>query len=245
MIADAGHRPWPPPDRPWVMAQTWHDLLFAHWPVRVERVRAVVPSPIEIDTYDGHAWLGIVPFRMTGVRLRWLPAIPGLSAFPELNVRTYVTLGGKPGIYFFSLDAANRAAVVAAQRWFHLPYFHARMSSFWDGLAVRYSSRRMQRECPPGELKARYGPIGKVFRAERESLEHWLTERYCLYAVDSHGTIYRGEIHHLPWPLQRAEVEFQINTMTEPHGIRLPRTPELLHFARHLDVIVWPVQRVR
>src|SRR5262245_39338566 len=119
------HRPWPQPDGPWVMAQTWHDLLFAHWRIDSALLRPQIPSALEIDTFDGEAWIAVVPFRMSGVRLRMAPQVPGLSAFPEVNVRTYVKADGKPGVWFFSLDATNAVAVAAARLTFHLPYFRA------------------------------------------------------------------------------------------------------------------------
>lgn len=122
------HRSWPLPNRPWVMAQTWHDLLFAHWPIEYDQLRKAVPEPLPIDTYDGQARIAVVPFWMSGIRLRDTPALPRVSSFPELNVRTYSTLDGKPGVYFFSLDALNPVAVAVARRLYRLPYFRARMS---------------------------------------------------------------------------------------------------------------------
>src|SRR5215470_11526964 len=154
------HRPWPLPTSPWIMAQSWHDLLFAHWPVDPAVLRSRIPAKLTIDTFDGSAWLGIVPFRMSGVRLRATPALPWLSAFPELNVRTYVTAEGKPGVFFFSLDAANPVAVAAARRFFHLPYFRARMSCRPDGDGIRYASQRTHRGAPSAELRGRYRPLG-------------------------------------------------------------------------------------
>ena len=132
------HRPTPLPRAPWVMKQRWEDLLFAHWPCDMSQLRAQVPAALEIDTFDGQAWIGIVPFRMSGVRLRWVPPLPGTSAFPELNVRTYVRAGARRGVWFFSLDASSPAAVKAARWWFHLPYFHADMRVVADGDSVQY-----------------------------------------------------------------------------------------------------------
>ena len=127
-LTETAHRPWPLPTGPWIMSQSWHDLLFAHWPIDASHLRPLIPAALEIDKFQGEAWIGVVPFRMSGVRLRATPALPTLSAFPELNVRTYVTHGGKPGVWFFSLDAANAIAVSVARAWFHLPYFNARMT---------------------------------------------------------------------------------------------------------------------
>ena len=221
------------------MKQVWHDLLFAHWPIEVAAMRAAVPRAVELDLFEGRAWLGIVPFRMSGVRPRFLPPVPRLSAFPELNVRTYVTHEGKPGVHFFSLDARNPLAVAIARAWFHLPYFRAAMSCVREGEGIRYASVR-----PNAELKGSYRPVGEVFRARPGTLEHWLTERYCLYAYPRGGGLLRSEIHHAPWPLQPAEAAFERNTMARVHGFELPPEPPLLHFARRQDVVVWNPGRV-
>src|ERR1700719_3421285 len=140
ILACTAHRPWPLPSVPWIMAQSWHDLLFAHWQVDAGELRPHIPPQLAIDTFEGNAWLGVVPFRMSGVRLRWTPALPWLSAFPELNVRTYVTMQDKPGVWFFSLDAANAVAVAAARLSFHLPYFRARITCSACGGWIQYSS---------------------------------------------------------------------------------------------------------
>jgi uncharacterized protein YqjF (DUF2071 family) len=239
-----GHRPWPLPPGPWVMAQSWHDLLFAHWPVDAAKLRARIPDRLEIDTFDGQAWLAVVPFRMTGVRLRGTPALPWLSAFPELNVRTYVTRGGKPGVWFFSLDAGNSLAVAIARAWFHLPYFRARMSCTEREGWIHYESERKHRGAPAGLLKAQYRPVGDVFPPQIGSLEYFLTERYCLYAADGRGQIIRGEIHHLPWPLQVAEAVFTGNTMAKAAGVALPARKPFLHFVKRQDVGVWWPERL-
>jgi uncharacterized protein YqjF (DUF2071 family) len=221
------------------MAQVWHDLLFAHWPLAPEILRPLIPAALQLDEFDGQVWLGVVPFRMSGVRLRATPAIPFFSAFPELNVRTYVSFGGKPGVWFFSLDATNAVAVAAARAWFHLPYFRAKMNLIEKDGWVIYQSRRVHRGALDAALKARYRPLGEQFAAAPGSLAHWLTERYCLYAADASQRIYRAEIHHRPWPLQLAETAFAVNTMTRQLGVSLPKIPPLLHFARIQDVRVW------
>ena len=229
------------PAGPWVMAQSWHDLLFAHWPVDAAALRPLIPSPLKIDTFDWSAWLAVVPFRMTGVRLCGTPALPWLSAFPELNVRTYVTCDGKPGVWFFSLDAGNALAVLIARAWFHLPYFRARMRCANQDGWNHYDSERTHRGAPAALLKCRYRPIGEVFSPQSGTLEYFLTERYCLYTTDGHGQIIRGEIHHPPWPLQRAEAELAHNSMAESLGVA-PTLSPLLHFARRQDVLVWTPQ---
>jgi uncharacterized protein YqjF (DUF2071 family) len=242
-LQEVAHRPWPLPAGPWVMAQSWHDLLFAHWPVDAAALRPLVPEQLQINLFEGQAWLAVVPFRMTGVRLRGTPVVPGLSAFPELNVRTYVTCGGKPGVWFFSLDAGNSLAVAIARAWFHLPYFRARMSCAEREGWIQYQSERTHRGAPAGSLKGRYRPVGESFFPQRGTLEYFLTERYCLYAADGRGQINRGEIHHPPWPMQRAEAELAGNSMTESLGIALTSRP-LLHFARRQDVLVWPPGKI-
>jgi uncharacterized protein YqjF (DUF2071 family) len=153
---------------------------------------------------------------------------------------TYVTLGGKPGVYFFSLDAASRAAVWGARTFYHLPYFYAAMKSEEVGDQIAYHCVRGDGSA---EFRGRYGPRAAVQLSTPGSLEHWLTERYCLYTVHE-NEVYRGEIHHQPWPLQAASAELETNSMATVAGIALPETPPLLHFARRLEVLIWPLRRV-
>jgi uncharacterized protein YqjF (DUF2071 family) len=233
------HRPWPLPSGPWVMEQRWHELLFAHWALDPAVLRGAVPPSLPLDLHDGEAWIGVVPFRMSHVTPRGVPPVPGLSAFPELNVRTYVTLDGKPGVFFFSLDAANPLAVAAA-RTLHLPYYYARMSVRRRGDWVDYASRRLPPGARPAELRASYRPTGPVYNARPGSLAYFLTERYCLYTVDRRGRVSRLEIHHPPWPLQNAEADLRLNTTTAPLGLRLPETGPLLHYAARQDMVAWP-----
>jgi uncharacterized protein YqjF (DUF2071 family) len=227
---------------PWIIAQSWENLLFAHWPIAAARLRPFIPAQLALDTFDGQAWLGVIPFRIARLAARGLPPRAGL-AFPELNVRTYVSLEGKPGIWFFSLDAASAAAVIGARAAFHLPYFWARMTMRRDDDGIAYGSLRRHPGMPPAGFAGRYRPIGPVFTANPGMLEDWLTARYCLYAANRYGDIFRTEIHHAPWPLQPAEADISVNTMTAPLGIALP-DPPLLHFARRLDVVTWPPEWV-
>jgi uncharacterized protein YqjF (DUF2071 family) len=223
----------------------WHDLLFMHWPIDAAVLQGKVPAGLEIDTFGGCAWIAVVPFRMTNVRPRPLPPLPWLSAFPELNVRTYVTRGGKPGVWFLSLDAANAIAVRVARARFHLPYIHARMSSRERDGWIDYSSERHaagSAESATGRYHGRYRPIGPASFAPMASLERFLTARYCLYAQSRDGRLFRGEIDHEPWPLQFAQAEVTENTMLAAHGIKTPATPPLLHFARRLDVVAWSLE---
>jgi uncharacterized protein YqjF (DUF2071 family) len=221
------------------MSMAWEDLLFAHWPVPADALRKLIPPGLELDRFENEAWLGVVPFRMADTRLRGLPAVPGTAAFPELNVRTYVTAGGKPGVWFFSLDAGSRLAVRTARTFFHLPYFDARMTVRANDGAVSYESVRTHRGAAAAEFRATYRPLGEIQPAGSGSIEQWLVERYCLYAADRRGRVWRGDIHHAPWPLQRAEAEIERNTMADALSVDLPDTPPLLHFARRLDVAAW------
>lgn len=244
LLDQVDHRPWPPPPTPWVMTQTWYDLLFAHWPIPTDTLRSLVPAQLDLDTYHGQAWLGVVPFGMTRVFPRGTFPVPWLSRFLELNVRTYVTVGDKPGVYFFSLDAANPVAVQVARRWYQLPYYHARMTVRSAGGWLHYRSYRTHRGAAPAEFEARYRPTGEVYSAEPGSLEAWLTERYCLYTVGRQGEVYRGEIHHPRWPLQPAEAVISANSMAAPYALQLPDVEPLLQFARRLETIEWPIARV-
>jgi uncharacterized protein len=233
------HRAWPLPDGPWLMGQTWEDLLFAHWRAPAEAIRGQLPSGLELDLYEGEAWVGVTPFRMGGLRVHGLPPVPFVSSFFELNTRTYVTAEGRPGIWFFSLDASSMLAVEGARRVYKLPYFGADITAERLDGWVRYESRRHDSRGEPATFRARYRPSGAASEAEPGSLEHFLTERYCLYTTDQ-GRLKRAEIHHEPWPLQPAEAEIGENTMP-PSGISLADEKPLLHFAARLDIVVWPL----
>jgi len=238
------HRPWPPPMTPWVMTQRWNDLLFLHYEVPPEMLRVLVPEALELDTYQRRAWLSISPFWMSHLRPPGIPSIPWISQFAELNVRTYVTYKGKPGVYFFSLDASHLSAVWGARIFYRLPYWHAKMKVKGRGKPViTYHSKRSHGP-KPTELRLTYGPTAPSFRCRPGSLEYFLTERYCLYAA-TRKRLYRTDIHHLPWSLEPATAEIQHNTMTKTLGIALPSAPSLMHFSRALNVLVWAPERLR
>ena len=236
------HRPWPLPSGPWRWRQSWRELLFAHWPVPAAMLRPLVPPELELDTFEGSSWVGVVPFRMAGVMHRPLPDLPWISAFPELNLRLYVGHGGKPGVWFLSLDAGNPLAVWAARAFFHLPYYRSRFELSAAGDEIRYRSERVA--APGTRFEARYRPSSEPYRAEPGGLEHFLTERYCLYARSARGSLYRADIHHRPWPLQRAEAHVELNELSEPYGFTLEGAPALLHYAQRLDVVVWGLEAI-
>jgi len=244
LLHATAHRPWPLPERPWIVSQRWQDLLFAHWRVPAEALAARLPPGLALQTFDGSAWLAVVPFRMFGVRGRGLPRVPGLSSFDELNVRTYVERDGRPGVWFFSLDAAQPLAVRAARTAFHLPYLDADMACLPEGEGLRYRSVRTHRGEAPARFEGTYGPVGEVFAARPGSLEHWLTERYCLYAADAANRLYRAEVHHRPWPLQPAWAEIRENTLAAALGLDLGRPPDSLLFSRDIGVVAWWRERL-
>lgn len=232
------------PDGPWVMTQRWHDLLFAHWRCGERDLRPLIPAPLEIDTFDGTPWIGVVPFRMSGVRVRGTPPIPTAHAFLELNVRTYVTLDGRPGVWFFSLDAESSLAVIGARLGVRLPYFRATMRLTRDGERIGYTSDRWRIAGVSASFSATYHGVGDVAEATPRSLDHFLTERYSLFA--SHGKrIWRGDIVHPPWRLQRGIAQIDRNSMVTAAGVRASAHEPLLHFSAVQDVRLWPPSRVR
>jgi uncharacterized protein len=236
ILDEVSHRPWPMPASPWLMTQTWRRLLFAHWRVDPGELRPRVPASFALDLFDGTAWIGIVPFEMSNVAPRGVPSMPYVSEFPELNVRTYVRVGDRPGIYFFSLDAGSTLAVHAARALLNLPYHSAAMTVVPDGDATVYHSRR------PGdaaEFVATYAPDGAPSAPREGSLEYFLTERYCLYHLDHRAKPYRLEIHHPPWALQPARAAIDRNTMGAIHGFRLADRPEFVHYVARQDMVAW------
>ena len=236
-------RPSPTPKHPWVMRMTWSELLFAHWSVEPASVARLLPAGLTLDTRAGLAWVGVVPFLMSNIAPRCCPPIPKLSRFLELNVRTYVTYDGKPGVWFFSLDAESRVAVRVARATFNLPYMDATMClSKDDSGAIEYRSARTHRGEPSAGFDASYQATGEPFQAVPGTLEHWLTARYCLYSADRKGRLYRGEIDHPPWTLSTATWTPRRNTMGEPCSFRLEGEPHLL-FAQPITVRAWMATR--
>ena len=220
------------------MVHWWDDLTFVHWRYRAEDVQRLLPAGLTAQTFDGSAWVSLVPFFLR-VGLPIAPPLPWASQFAETNVRTYVTSAdGEHGIWFFSLDAESQVAVEAARRLYKLPYFRARMSAWPRGRDVEYETSRRDRSGHLAQLRVTYGPRGEPFAAEPGSLEHFLTERYCLYATDEDARLHRAEIHHPPWALQRGEAGITQNTMPPP-GIDLPGDPPHVLFSRRQDVVIW------
>jgi uncharacterized protein len=246
LLNETAHRPWPLPSAAWVMEQTWRDLLFAHWSYPVEEVRAVVPAELPLDTYEGRAWVGVVPFYLENLKPRGVPAFAGVSSlsFPELNVRTYVTIDGKPGVYFFSLDAANTLAVAGARALFHLNYFDADMSITHTPTGIEYTSHRTDPRGAEATFRGHYAATGEVSIPVSGTLEHFLTERYCLYAVRGGESVHRLEIHHRPWLLQPAEADLDAGPMLAAAGLAVPADKPLLHYSAIQPMVGWLPERV-
>jgi uncharacterized protein YqjF (DUF2071 family) len=231
------------------MTQRWNDLLFAHWPVPASSLAALLPDGLQVDTFAGSAWLGVVPFCMDRIRLRGLPSIPGTRSFPELNLRTYVRdpKTGTSGVFFLSLDAGNLLAVAFARSMYSLPYYWSemRIDQRSDREFSFYSRRRLARQ--PVIFKARYrglGPTRKLAENRSGTLEHFLTERYSLFTRNREGQIMRASIHHVPWPLEEAEAEIERNDLASAVGLRLPNLDPVLHYSRRLVVYVWQLERL-
>ena len=224
---------------PWVMHQRWTNLLFAHWPVPPRIVQPLLPPSLTLDTFDGEAWVGIIPFHMSNVRPRFVPPLPWVSAFHELNVRTYVRTGDRSAVWFFSLDASNPLAVRAARAAVHLPYYDARMAVTVaaDG-SVSYCSDRTHRGAPAASFEATYRPEGAIYRAAPGTLDHFLVERYELVSMTRRGLTH-VRIAHPPWPLQRGSAHITRNTMAAASGIELVGEPAHLRFASRVDVRTW------
>ena len=246
LLACIDHRPQPPPRRAFWGHQTWRHLLFAHWPVAAKTVQALLPEGLEVDVFPGDpdvAWIGIVPFEMAGVRPRGLPALPGLSRFCELNVRTYVRHQSTAGVYFFSLDASGAVGVWLAQRAFHLPYYRARMRLQVDaGGQCSLTSQRAG--IPEACFAATYAPAGPSPTATPQSLEHWLTNRYVVFSDFATTGLWRADIHHRPWSLQPATARFDSLGVAAAAKVSVGGEPALLHYVADMQVLIWGPQRL-
>ena len=240
-LREVEHRPWALPRSEWTWRQSWRDLAFIHYRVPAETLRKLIPSGLTLQEFDGSAWVGLVPFRMAGVMKRPWPDLPGFSEFPELNLRTYVDVGGKPGVWFFSLDAASWPVVWGGRNLYRLPYFLAKMrQDFVDG-GWNYSSRR---NVGGTRFVARYRPVGGVFFAEPGTFEHWAAERYCLYSGGRGSSLRRVEVHHAPWPLQRADVAIETCEVLDAAGITPSEDAPVCHYSTGVDVVSFAAETI-
>jgi uncharacterized protein len=249
-LVRTSHKPRPLPAGRWAMTQRWNDLLFAHWPIPAAKAESLLPDWLEADTYQGSAWLGAVPFWLDRIKVRGVPAIPGLRNFPDLNLRTYVRdrTTGTPGIYFFSVDSNNVLAVAAARMVYHLPYFLSEMhlEQRSEREFAFYSRRRFRKD--QVIFKARYrglGPSRRLVEIRGGSFEYFMSERPCVFSVNRGGQPIRANLHHVSWPLEEAEAEIERNDLAAAVGLELPEIEPILHYSRRLAVYVWPAELVR
>jgi hypothetical protein len=255
LLYSVEHRPWLPPDSHWLFSQSWNDLLFAHFAMAPATLRSLVPEAFTLDLYDGAAWLTISPCSVSHVRPSGVPPLPGISYFSQVSLRTYVTMQGKPGLFYFSVDAANLSAVWFARIFFRIPYWHASIQMSGATLHARNPQeqtihlRSSRLHGPkainaPAKFDVIYSPQSEPEQARRGSLDEFLTERYCVYSWNR-GRCYRAEIHHQPWKLQQSRIEIRANSMAEPFGLTLPLRPDLCHFSRSLKMMTWAPERVQ
>ena len=237
-LRQTDHRPWPLPTGRWLVAQTWEDLVFAHWRAEPDGVQALLPNGLEVDVYDGSAWVGVNAFRVESVRLHGTLPVPWLSSFPQLNVRTYVRAGRRPGLWFFSLNTPSLLAAETARRVYRLPWRTCR-------LEIRTPAGRLEINATREEghaFAARLSPRSAPEPAEPDTIEHFLLERYCLYARDR-GRLMRADLHHRPWEVQPAIGGVDLDTISPP-GLGLAGEQPLLHVSRLQDTLAWPLERV-
>ncbi|OIK07631.1 hypothetical protein BIV60_27070 [Bacillus sp. MUM 116] len=229
----------------WIMKQSWRNLLFAHWPIPVNLMRPLIPKPLQLDTYECYAWIGIIVFIIDGIYLRGIPRLPLFAKFPEINVRTYVHYNGKPGVYFLSLDAPHWATYTIARKWYRLPYYQSLIQFWKDHSGFYFNSVRSDRKSPfLAGFNGNFMASSRVFFAGEGTIDQWLTERYCLYSVDKKGNLFCGDIDHIPWPLQTAEADIYKNTLVTPFGFEPPKTQPLLHFSQGVDSVFANIKRV-
>jgi uncharacterized protein YqjF (DUF2071 family) len=244
------NRPRPLPSGRWMLKQRWTDLLFANWPIPAAAIAPLVPEGLQVDTFEGSAWLGAMPFWMDRIQMHGLPPIPGARSFPHLSLRTYVRdpETGTPGVCFLSVEASNLLAAAVGRMFYHLPYHWSEMhmEQRSDREFSFYSRRRFADR--PVLFKARYrglGPTRRLAESRPGTLEYFLIERHCLFSANRAGQSIRANLHHVSWPLEEAEAEIEQNDLAAALGIELPKIAPVLHYSRRLAVYVWPAELVR
>lgn len=239
LLQKIDHRPWPPPEEPWVQKEAWCNILFAHWRVAPEALGPLVPAQLELDLWDGSAWVGITPFCMTDVRPRGLPPVPGFSTFPQVDLRTYVRHAGRPGVFYIELQAPSELAVWGARTFYHMAYSSCEVHGEIDGDRITVRSRR-ESEGEPVLWNSTHWPASGEFEPRPGTIEEFLIDRWTMFTVDTKQKLHRVEIHRLPWPITAAEVEIRSNTLARAHGLDLEAKPESLYCSRGVETLIWP-----
>ena len=227
------------PNLPWIMKQTWHDLLFAHYPVKLELLQKLVPPVFQLDSYNGIGWVGVVPFHVQNHRVRLLPPIPGFDRFAQINIRTYVTVNGKRGVYFIRVHMNHLIAGVLAKTFYYMPFQAAIVKMEQSDRYINFCSIKSKQI----EFQCHYTPISESKLAEKASFEHWLVERYSMYSLNRKGEVMRSDILHNYWPLQLAEGEITNHSILLNEGIQVANNEPILHYAKKMEAMLWPVVR--
>jgi uncharacterized protein YqjF (DUF2071 family) len=249
-LVRTSHKPRPLPSGHWRLKQHWNDLLFAHWPVPASSLAPLIPEGLQVDSFNGSAWLGVMPFWMDRFKVRGIPTIPGTRCFPDLSLRTYVheERTGTPGVFCLSLDASNLLAVGLGRAFYSLPYHWAqmRMEQRTEREFAFYSRRRFSYQ--PVVFNARYrglGPSRRLMECGAGTLEYFLMERHCFFSRNADGLPIRANLHYVPTQLEEAEAVIEQNNLASVLGIHLPDQAPVLHYSRRLAVYVWPAELVR
>ncbi|GAC1540338.1 MAG: DUF2071 domain-containing protein [Candidatus Velthaea sp.] len=228
---------------PWLLDMQWRDVLFAHWRTDAGLLQRTLPAGVTLDCYDDTAWLSVVPFRMSRVRPRGLPVLPGFGDVLEINLRTYVRIGDLRLVWFYSLDAASPIVVRSARTFTGLPYFDATIATSERDGEISYTSRRTGRASSPARFRARYRPQAAVFAAQPGSLPAFLHERYGFVTQRGRALVY-GEVRHAPWIMSDATISIADNTLGDTIGHPLPAVPDACFFARGMRVQATAVRRL-
>ncbi|WP_010651685.1 YqjF family protein [Oceanobacillus massiliensis] len=242
ILKETIHRPFPVPSKRWILRQRWRNVSFMHWAVQPKHLRPFIPDRLTIDTYHSQAWIGILVFDMESIHFRGLPKLSLTPRFSEVNVRTYVTYNGVPGIYFLSIDVDNWASSKIAKRWYRLPYHDAAIAN--EPALHTYHYESIRRKQTYLKAEGSVTPISEIYHSEKKSLDYWLTERYRLYTAQK-SALYEADIHHKPWPLQKAEANISRNSHLSRLKIDVnPFSPTVVHFSQGVDTLFWNIKKI-
>lgn len=238
ILQSVAHRPWEISRKPWRFYQEWNNAVFLHWKVPAEAIRPLIPRTAELDTFQGEAWVSLVAFTMGKLRASYLPAVPGISNFHEINLRTYITRDNKPGVYFLSIEAQKLLAVFLAKSISGLPYKKSLIKRGSNGMANTYSSINSVKGFA---LESTFETSEDEY--ERTALDKWLVERYCLY-LDRNDKLFRYDIHHLQWEIKKIELKHLKMQYKAGDLVLKEKQPDLSHFSPGVRVLAWPRKTV-